>query len=221
MRRLFPLLLALPFAVWACDGSPLGSGEFGELTVALTSASAPATSSAAFTLSDNVPESAVGSIDVDVTGVQARHTEPGELEGAWFPIPLPEGVQSVPVNLWDLANETIDLATGSVPTGIYADVRLFFNEGTATITTVETICLDIDGETGEGAGEMCLPPDEYTLFIPSGTATGVKTDASFEVMTGDNQVTLGFVEGSTVQTLAWAPGMNAIVMNPVIRAAGE
>jgi hypothetical protein len=68
---------------------------------------------------------------------------------------------------------------------------------------------------------MCLPPGTYTLFIPSGGDTGVKTDAGFEVMEGQTTVTLEFAEDATVQTLAWAPGLNKIVMNPVIRAAGE
>lgn len=226
MRNLFSVLFLLPFAASACDGlsGGLSGSEMGQVTVALTSASAPASSSAGliqFSLDGNVPAEAVGSIDVEVTGVQARHTAPEDLEGAWFDIPLPEGVQSVPVNLWDLANATVELATGEVPTGQYADVRLFFDEATATITTTAEICLDIDGGTGEGPAQRCLEPGAYPLFIPSGAETGVKTGAGFEVNEGQQSVTLEFDEDATVQTLAWAPGLNKIVMNPVIRAAGE
>ncbi|MGH7545918.1 MAG: DUF4382 domain-containing protein [Gemmatimonadota bacterium] len=212
--------LTLPFVLGACDSTLFGTGEMRELTVALASASALAEPSPAITL-NNVSLDAVGSIDVIVTGVQARLSDPEDVEGAWFPLEVvaedPE--VGVPVDLKNLGAAAITLAKGMVPEGLYLDVRLFFDGESATITTLEEICLDVeDAEAGEA--QICLAAGTHPLFIPSGDVTGVKTDATFEL--GDDEtVVLTFDEETTVQNLAWAPGLAAVVMNPVIRAANE
>lgn len=224
MRKMLTLL-GLPFAVWACDGlgDRLSGTQVGHVTIVLASASAqgsPSSSLIQFSLDGNVPADAVESIDVTLTRVEARRSDPPEDLGRspWFEFEL---AGSGELDLWNDLGGGVAIASGTVPMGTYVDARLRFEvEGTITLT--QKVCLGIDGDV-DGEGEMCLDPENgpYPLFIPSGSDTGIKTDGSFEVQAQSQTVTLVFDEGATVRTLAWAPGLEAVVMNPVIRAAGE
>lgn len=134
-----------------------------------------------------------------------------ENDGAWISLGLPEPVVLDLKALPTEGDSPLVIASGSVDVGSYRNVRLFTDS--ASVRFKGTIEI---GLVTYPAGEDIL------VTIPSGPETGLKTDASFEVVEDAegnvNDVDLLFSEGSTFQNVT-ATGADTVILAPVIRGA--
>lgn len=199
------------FGLVAC-GDSTGPAGTGQLSVSLQesgsgSSAIMASVSWSETSSAEISLSSVSSVEITLDRVEALPAGQPDSEGAWVSL----GVDGeVTVDLMDLAaHGPITLADGTVPAGLYTNVRLFFSE--ASITTSEEITL-------EGGGTV--PPGTYDLFIPSGMETGVKIAlGAVTVLEDENEVVVLEIdtEGS-VQTVVYNEPQG-FIMNSVLIGA--
>lgn len=101
------------------------------------------------------------------------------------------------------------IAAGQVPVGDYRMVRLVTSGATIYFnTTVQVGPAIFDPDTG------------YDVTIPSGSETGLKTDATFTVAAAEGgnptEVSLLFDEGTTFKNVT-ATGSGKVMLSPVIR----
>ena len=192
MHGFFRRFTALPVALLATIACADSSGtSMGLLTVRLTDAP--------------FPFSEVARVDVFVTRVDARSSEPSEDDAAadnnegWVTIATP----NVSYNLLDLAGGvTTNLGAGLLPTGTYRGFRLVLDTDQSTITLK-------DGRT----------PD---IHWPSAGQSGIKVklDRPIEIVEGGTVMTLDFdVGGSFVMRGNTAD--NGFNVKPVIRAVAQ
>jgi hypothetical protein len=164
-----------------------------------------------------VDPSVVASLTVRVTDIEFL---PAEQEGndanagAWMSLQL-----SSPVTLDLMALPTEDesplvIASGALAVGDYVNVRLFVDE--ATIRFSEAVSLGVS---------LTLEADvDYTVTIPSGDETGIKTDASFSVVADAegnvNDVGLLFSPVATFLNVT-GTATGEVMLAPVIRGRPE
>lgn len=133
-------------------------------------------------------------------------------ESAWETITLSAAVT---LDLMDLPTEqegSVEVASGSVLVGSYRKVRIMASEGEIVFKGP----LTLGGAASFDAGTP------YSVTIPSGAQTGLKTDVSFEVTEGENATAnaayIVFVPGTTFQNVT-ATGGGAVMLAPVLRSA--
>lgn len=139
----------------------------------------------------------------------------GSADSSWMPLTLPEPVD---VDLMSLPSEgasPIVIVSGSVPVGDYREVRLYVSDASIVFKGPITLgegAASYDGET------------TYTVTVPSGTQTGIKTDATFTVAADDTgaptDVDLLFDATTTFQNVT-ANGTGGVMLTPVVMARPE
>jgi hypothetical protein len=111
------------------------------------------------------------------------------------------------INLVKLPTETqgsLVVAADSIPSGDYVNLR-FFMEG-LTIWFNRQIVV----------GQIVFQPNSpYTVTLPSGAQSGLKTKARFTVPEGGAQVNIVFDAGATLANLS-ITGTGAVVLAPVL-----
>lgn len=165
-------------------------------------------------------EVALGSLDPDtIESLTVTVPEIEFLQGAigdnspdssWVSLTLPTPVE---VDLMALPVEgasPIVLASGSLPVGDYRNVRLYVTEASIVFTGPITL--------GDGAASY-EGGITYTVTVPSGTETGIKTDATFTVTADETgtplDVDLLFEPAATFQNVT-ANGADSVMLTPVI-----
>lgn len=128
---------------------------------------------------------------------------------SWQTLTLPAPVT---LDLMALPTETagsVEIADGNVPVGQYQMVRLMVGEGEIVFK----------GPINLGAAASFDGDTPYTVTIPSGNQTGIKTDLSFEVTEGQgataNAAYLVFTPGTTFQNVT-VTGTSGVMLTPVI-----
>lgn len=177
--------------------------------VAYFSASTSGSQSAA------VSPDTVASLTIRVTDIQflpAVQQGNEENDGAWMSATLPNPVVLDLMTLPTEGESPIVVVSGSAPEGDYANVRLFVDEAS----------IEFKGAISLGGAITFNGGEPYTVTIPSGEDTGLKTDASFSVSKDEdgnlNDVTLLFSTGSTFQNVT-GTGTGEVILAPVIRGA--
>lgn len=214
MRR-FPALLVTLAVAMACTGPTDSTERDGAANVivaivtAPTGATAPSLSAG---MADGIPAGAIASFDVTLTRLEVRM----EGEGPWIDVPL-DGGQTVSFDMLSIPAETpLMLAEHELDPGLYTDVRLFLSD--ATIELSETVCPGETDPSDAAPEELCVSGTVDAIF-PSSMETGIKTDAQFEVdMAHPTEVVLAFDPAATFGNVAWVPGLDQVVVSPVIRA---
>ncbi|MBI4513980.1 MAG: DUF4382 domain-containing protein [Gemmatimonadetes bacterium] len=212
------LALVTIAVVSACDNP--ADVQTGSLMLTLTSAQDSRSRAVAALLSDgadgNVTVDAVEALNVTVDSVKVRPAS----GGGWVALGV-AGEGGVRVNLMDLASADVTLARGELAAGDYVAARLFFTD--AEIVFSEQVCLGMNTGAGATPGSVCLEPGvPHEVVIPSGEETGIKTDARFAVTEGSEEtVTLVFDPEATVRSIAWARGLQKVIVAPVIRASNS
>ncbi|HEX9631395.1 MAG TPA: DUF4382 domain-containing protein [Gemmatimonadales bacterium] len=159
----------------------------------------------------------VASLTVQITGIQflPKEQEGNDADaGAWISLQL---ASPVTVDLMALPTEgesPLVIASGAVLVGDYASVRLFVDE--AVIRFSEAVSLGLS---------LTFDADfDYDVSIPSGTETGIKTDAEFSVVADAegnvNDVGLLFSPGATFLNVT-GTGSGEVILAPVIRGRPE
>ena len=149
----------------------------------------------------------VDSLNTQITRVEAlpRSSLPDSTsDGAWIAVKI---VGNGLLNLMSVPTSTqgaLVVATDSIPSGSYGNLR-FFMQG-LTIWFNKQIAV----------GQIVLQPNTpYAVTMPSGTGTGLKTNAEFTVPEGGAQVSILFDASATLANLAFT-GTGAVVMAPVL-----
>ena len=135
-------------------------------------------------------------------------------DGAWVALELGDPVL---LDLMALPTEDASplvIASGSVEVGTYGNVRVF----------IDSASIRFKGPIALGSAITFDGGVDHLVDIPSGTETGIKTDASFTVEADAdgnvNDVSLLFSTGSTFQNVT-ATGNSMVIMSPVIHDRGE
>ncbi len=228
MRSLSGLLVVL-LVLWACDSGPTAGAGMGTVSVVLASAPASA-SSAEGTLFAEDPAGSLGAhvsqINVSVTRVEALPAGADEDGYGWIPLSVADGPLSL--DLMALASAEVTLVSEQLlPAGTYGNLRLFLEAASVFLAGEDPICLGGTSVPGETSGRPCVDPGEHAnVQFPSGEQTGIKTGAHFSIDSDVEAedpvtVTLEFDEAATVRSVTWSPGLEMIVISPVIRAADE
>lgn len=175
------------------SGSPTGSPRF-----QVVDARSPG---AVVTLAD------VDSLNVRLTRVEAMPLafEPDSGDaGAWQTV---EVAGSGLINLVKLPTQTqgaFVVATDSIPASEYIDLRFFMEDLTIWFNKQIQV------------GQIVFQPNTpYTVTLPSGAQTGLKTKARFDLPEGGAQVNILFDGTTTLANLA-ITGTGAIVLAPVL-----
>ncbi|MGD2135513.1 MAG: DUF4382 domain-containing protein [Gemmatimonadales bacterium] len=142
-------------------------------------------------------QGAVGDNTADSSWVSLTLSTPANIDLMTLPV---EGASPVVIT------------SGSVAVGDYRNVRLFVSEASIVFTGPITL--------GEGAASYD-GGTTYTVTVPSGMETGIKTDATFTVTADDSgtpvDVDLLFEPTSTFQNVT-ANGTGGVMLTPVIMA---
>jgi len=159
-----------------------------------------------------IPADTVASLEVTISDVSyLAEGDDEDTESAWQTLALPAAVT---LDLMALPSEqagSIEIASGSVPVGSYRKVRLIAGEGESVFR----------GPLSLGGGADFEGATVYTVTIPSGLQTGIKTDVSFEVTENEdatvNAAYLVFDPDATFLNIT-ATGTGGVILNPVLRA---
>jgi len=159
-----------------------------------------------------IPADTVASLEVTISDVSyLAEGDDEDTESAWQTLALPAAVT---LDLMALPSEqagSIEIASGSVPVGSYRKVRLIAGEGEIVFR----------GPLSLGGGADFEGATVYTVTIPSGLQTGIKTDVSFEVTENEdatvNAAYLVFDPDATFLNIT-ATGTGGVILNPVLRA---
>lgn len=159
-----------------------------------------------------IPADTVASLEVTISDVSyLAEGDDEDTESAWQTLALPAAVT---LDLMALPTEqagSIEIASGSVPVGSYRKVRLIAGEGEIVFK----------GPLSLGGGADFEGATVYTVTIPSGLQTGIKTDVEFEVTEGEggtaNAAYLVFDPDATFLNIT-ATGTGGVILNPVLRA---
>ncbi len=205
-----PVLIGL--ALFGCSDST-GLGKPAPISVTLQQASSAAASASFQMMSPQGATSLVTLADVDSLNVRVTRVEglPVVSEGdsandaAWQSVDV---VGNGLLNLVKLPTETqgaIVVATDSIPSGDYGNLRFFMQD--------MTIWLNKQIQVGQIIFQAHTP---YTLTMPSGTQTGLKTKAQFTVPEGGGQVSIVFDGTATLANMT-VTGTGAVVLAPVLQ----
>lgn len=222
MKRIHALLALSALLAGACTDT-LGSGT-GRVSVSLARAPEAAASSLyapAFAVAGSgditwaVPPGAVASLRASVTAIEFLRAEAGDTNSAsaWSSLSLSAPVE---IDLMALPMEgdssPIVIATATLAAGTYSRVRLFVTDPRIVFTSDLAI----------GLGVMFQGGVEYDVTIPSGSQTGIKTDASFTVTASSDggtatDVGLLFDAGTTFANVT-ATGSGGVILSPVLKS---
>ncbi len=210
-RVLGILAMTGPFALGCTDSTGLGKPAPISVTLQQSSSAAAAPSfqlmspqgaTAVVTLAD------VDSLNARVTSVDAlpvASEKDSTNDAAWQSVNV---VGNGLINLVKLPTETqgaIVVATDSIPSGDYGNLRFFLED--ITIWFNKQI----------GVGQIVFQPNTpYTVTMPSGTETGLKTKATFTLAEGGGQVSIVFDGTATLANLS-VTGTGAVILAPVLR----
>lgn len=201
---------ALALTVSACSDSPTGPRTgMSELTLSLGRLGG-APQAAAGLFGSAIDLGFVDELVVTVTRVEflpAGGDE--ENRGGWVSL----DVDDVTLDLMALPTDPADaviLATGELPAGAYGMLRLFVSDATILFNTPVQLGQAFTYEAGT----------PYTVFIPSGDQTGIKTDQGFTLAEGAVEVGLLFDEHATLANVT-GTGNGMVIMAPVLRVAAE
>lgn len=150
----------------------------------------------------------VESLVVTVTEIQfLPKNESGDDDAMWESLLIERAVDLDLMALPTEGDSPIVIASGEVEVGDYRMVRLFVGDATIMLNTAISLGQAITFDAGEPGHEV---------MIPSGTETGIKTDAEFSVI-ADTDVNLLFDPASTFLNVT-ATGNGQVILAPVIRA---
>jgi len=212
MRLTFKVLGVLatagPFVLGCSDST--GLGKPAPISVTLQQASSagapslqirsPEGASAVVTLAD------VDSLNARVTRVEALpvvNEGDSATDGAWQSV---EVVGSGLINLIKLPTVGgIVVATDSIPSGDYGNLRFFMED--------MTIWFNKQIPVGQ---ILFMPNTPYTVTMPSGAQSGLKTKATFTIPDGGGQVSIVFDGTATLANLI-VGGTGAVIAAPVLR----
>jgi hypothetical protein len=210
-QKFAAMLLASTLAVTAsaCDGPSSYADVDVRFATDLTGTVASVLGDQAGALAP-IALSAIQSIDVTITGVDAIRTE-GE-EG-YIQLTLAEGAEGR-INLLALpldgggADVGVQLARGTVPAGTYTGIRLRYDVATASITLVEEVTV----------GNQTFAAGTHTLDIPSGPQTGIKVPFASLTLAGEDagNVVLTFDADATIQHVT-GTGSGKLALVPVLQ----
>jgi hypothetical protein len=223
--RPFAAAAALAALAACTDGTGVGAGEV-QLSLAdagsstLSSRLAEGTSSwllASLSGSSDgqsaISRDTVASLSVTVTSVQflrAGESDEDDSPG-WITLELETPVQLELTALPSEGESPLIIASGSVEAGTYSMVRLFVSSAT----------IRFKGDVSLGAAITFSGGVDYSVTIPSGDQTGIKTDVSFTVEAGEGGVTadVGLLfEANTTYASVTATGAGSVIMAPVLRS---
>lgn len=126
----------------------------------------------------------------------------GRLSEDWYSLDV---VGSGHLDLMHLPTDSgsgLVLAVGTVPAGAYAGARIIVSTATVWFDTTFTI-----------GGTTFVPGTGYTVTIPSGPETGIRTRAGFTIAEGASEVQLLFDRLEMVRGLLVTPS-GAILLTP-------
>lgn len=195
-------------ALTACSSSTQPEGD-GTASIVLSQGASASASQVAASVAASAGEVAledVASIDITITGVQAVRTGLDEEdEGSWVDLALSAAAMN-PIDLLSLPGGGIEIASGELATGEYANVRIRLSD--ATISLINDVSV--------GMQTFAAVDSPHELFIPSGFETGIKVPtASFTVGDADGEtVVIEFDPALSVGTVA-ATG-TGLLMTPVL-----
>lgn len=164
-----------------------------------------------------IDKDTVLSLSVTVTEIQFLPKEDEAAaadDGAWISLPLDPPVTLDLMLLPSEGESPLVIASGSVPAGVYGDVRLFVENAEITFKGPITLGTAFSFDGGVA----------YPVQIPSGAETGIKTDAEFTVEADDtgvtNDVHLLFSPSATFLNVT-GTGNGTVILAPVIRSRPE
>lgn len=232
VRNYLPGATVALLGVLAGCSEPTGTAlvATGDVTITLQQAAAPSLNLVA-DLDDGavaapearVPASMVSSLEVTITDVQLLRRCDAEEDGqlgdeedpecgedyGWYPLTLDEPVT---VDLATLPAEDappVVIAAGALPVGDYENIRLFVQDEKVVFAEAFSV------------GQSLFDADtEYSVEIPSGDNTGIKTDLTL-VVTADadgnpEAVNLLFDSDATFRG-AVATGSGKVILPPVLK----
>jgi hypothetical protein len=164
-------LMAVALAIIGCGGSGNDTST--------TGSTSGARGTLAVRLAD-APDPSISALNITVNRVEAN------IDGQWVSIPVSETT----VDLLDLVQNDILLASGSVPTGTYNQVRVFVTNATVT---------DADGT--------------HDVTIPSAEQTGIKLNVNYTI--NANEVTALLLDFNVGKSLI-KTGNGTYKLQPVI-----
>lgn len=202
LTRSFCAIACAAATLAACSDSS-GPGN-GDARVYITSTAAVAGQTAPTAFMGSVPLSAVDSINITLTSIQA--TNANDSSGA-VTISL-QGAGARSINLFKLSTLGTDstlIGRSTLPAGTYDGIRLRFSA--ATISLKQTVVV----------GQVTFVPGTYDLTIPSGLSSGIKVQGGTFTVSADasTSATLSFDPATTVGTIV-ATGSNKLMMSPVL-----
>ena len=231
LRKALPRLGAMVLSFLLATGcsEPTGFGSdvgSGVVTVTLQRAALPALNLAA-ALDDGavaapearVPVGIVASLEVTITDVQLlRRCDEGEEDGeadqdceggGWYPLTLDEPVVVDLVALPGEDEPPVVIAAGDLPVGDYHNIRLFVRDETVVFAEAFSV------------GNSLFDSDtEYSVEIPSGDNTGLKTDLALTVADdgegNGEEVNLLFDSAATFRGVV-ATGSGKVLLPPVLK----
>ena len=215
MRQTYRVLglitLAGPLVLGCSDGT--GLGDPAPISVNLQQASSAAAAPALLVMSPQGATGVIGlsdvdSLDVRVTSVAVlpvASEKDSASNAAWQTVQV---VGNGLLNLLKLPTSTqgaFVLASDSVPSGQYSQVRFFLENMTMWLNRQIQV------------GQILFQPNTpYTVTMPSGSETGLKTRAQFTIPDGGGSVDLVFDGTATLANLTLT-GTGAVIMAPVLR----
>ena len=164
-----------------------------------------------------VDPAAVASLMVRITAIEflpAVQEGNEDDPGAWVSVELGSAVEVDLMALPTAGESPLVIASGAAPVNDYVNVRLFVDQSTIRFATPITLGFAFSFEADT----------DYTVDIPSGAETGIKTGASFSV-TADaegnvNDVPLLFSPSATFLNVT-GTGTGTVILAPVIRGQPE
>lgn len=203
-------LILTGILVMACTDST-GLGDPAPLSVNLQLSGSPTASPSFQAVGTRAAGAVVSLADVDslnarVTGVEAlpRAFEPDSMNGgAWQSVEVSGNGLINLMKLPTLTQGAFVVAADSIPASDYVNLR-FFMEGL-------TIWFNKQIQVGQITFQPNTP---YTVTLPSGVQSGLKTRAQFTLPEGGAQVNILFDGGATLANLS-ITGTGAVVLAPV------
>lgn len=155
----------------------------------------------------SIQTSEVTSLTITVTDIQVRQVIDDEAADTlgWIAFALDDAVELDLMALPVEGDSPVTIATGTLPEGDYAGVRLMISGANIVLNTTIAV------------GQATFAADStHAVRIPSAENTGLKTDIAFTVE-ADTDVNLLFSPDATFQNVT-ATGNGQVILAPVIKA---
>ena len=212
LRRTLQVLLTAG-AVAACSDST-GTAGMHRIEVAMQrtdaiTRAAPALEVAAAT-QGKFQVDQVDSLFITITSISFLPVlaEDDTSEASWESINLPDPLR---INLLALPAEgdsALVIAQGTLPEGEYERMRFLLSNSEIFLNSTVAV------------GNTTFDPDtEYSVKVPSGASSGLKTDLGFNV-TDDSAVNVLFSSTATFDNVT-ATGSGTVILSPVLKARGQ